>query len=151
MILQNVEEREAHQNTKEKAEGTWEWRWIKLQFLWQQISWRRVTTGESVSSDSYRTPPVEMNVSSDRSQLRSSTGHMRVFCTILRRPPITAEVRVWSRARQCAICIGQSAVGIGLLLLLRISPVSIIPPIPDWNTFISHPRYTTLATDSVNE
>ena len=97
------------------------------------------------------TPPDAINVPSDRSQLRSCTGHMNVFYTILSRPPVTAEVRVWSRSRQCGICIGQSGFDVGLLLLLRISPVSITPPTPDWHPFISHPRYITLPTDSVNE
>ena len=173
MIQQNVEEIEA--NAKHKTES----RRNVGAVLDKTIFY--VTTNQLTMHDSRRkchfrqrfasfwTPPDAMKVPSDISQLRSSIRHMNVFCTVLSRPPVTAEVWVWSRSRQCRICTGQSGIRIGLLLLLRISPVSIIPPIPDWHPFISHPpvsiippipdwhpfishpRCITLATDSVNE
>ena len=44
------------------------------------------------------------------------------------RQSLTAKVRVRYRARQGEICGGESGTGRGSLGVLRLSPVSIIPP-----------------------
>jgi hypothetical protein len=55
----------------------------------------------------------------------ASRGVGRAMAQAVSRRPPTAEARVRSRVSPCGICGGQSGTGI----VLRVSPVSFIPPV----------------------